>query len=96
MITFMSTRLILTLSLSAGLVGGVVSHYISPQLVQAQGQPAVPREIRAQSFVLIDAQGAAVALFGFDPKGQPIIKLLDERGRTVWSTIPSVRPPSGP
>jgi hypothetical protein len=36
--------------LGRGLLGGMLSHYLSPQVVQAQSQ--VPKELRAGSFVL--------------------------------------------
>jgi hypothetical protein len=46
--------------------------------------------------VLVNAQGQAFGLFGFDPKGNAIIKILDERGRTLWNTPPGPRPPIFP
>jgi hypothetical protein len=51
----MNRKLNLGLSIAAGLLGGFLSHYISPMPVHAQTQAAPPKEIRAQSFVLVDA-----------------------------------------
>jgi len=45
-----------------------------------------PREIRAQSFVLVNKQGTPLGLMGFDSAGVAVITLLDENMRTVWST----------
>ena len=45
----------IVLSFAAGLLGGAISHYLSPQLVHAQSR--APKEIRAENFVLVNAQG---------------------------------------
>jgi hypothetical protein len=74
------------LALAAGLLGGLISRYINPIPAYAQAQSA-PKEIRAQSFVLVNELGAPFGLLGFDPSGVPIIKLVDVRGRTIWSTV---------
>jgi hypothetical protein len=83
----MNRKINLILALAAGLLGGLISRYINPIPAYAQTQSA-PKAIRAQSFVLVDEQGTAFGLLGFTPKGVPVIKLLDERGRTIWSTAP--------
>jgi hypothetical protein len=91
----MNRNLNLVLALAAGLLGGLISRYISPVAVLAQTQTPVPREIRSQSFVLVNAQGVAMGLMGFDPQGRPVMKLVDERGRTIWSAGQTlVLPPS--
>jgi hypothetical protein len=76
------------LALSAGLMGGLFARYIGPDAVHAQAQTPAPKEIRAQSFVLVNDQGVAFGLMGFDPQGHPIIKLVGESGHTIWSTGP--------
>lgn len=84
--------LTLTLALMAGFLGGALSHSIWPQPVQAQ--PQTPKEIRARSFVLEDANGRTLGTFSIEmPRaGNPIrraagtIRLFDERGREVWRT----------
>jgi len=86
----MNQKLMLTLAVLAGFVGGVLSQYISPALVHAQAQS--PKEIRAQSFVLVNENDRVFGLIGLDPQGQPIIKLKDQRGRIVWSSAPGYGP----
>jgi hypothetical protein len=84
----------LILALAAGLFGGLLSRYLAPIPVHAQAQAPAPKEIRAQSFILVNEQGVPFGLLGFDLKGLPIIKLVDERGRTTWSTESGLRLPS--
>lgn len=91
----MNTRLILTISLLSGLVGGLVSHYAFPVTAFAQQAPApaapVPNETRAQSFVIVDAQnnviGTITASNRFvqtSPGQEPTIVILDRFRREVW------------
>jgi hypothetical protein len=84
--SFMNHKLNLILALAAGLLGGLISRYLVPTPVHAQTQTAAPKELRAQSFVLVNERGTSLGLFGFDPKGVPIIKFVDEHGSTIWST----------
>lgn len=92
----MNSRLMITVAIAAGLAGGLLSRFVVPTSAQAQtqAQTGAPNEIRAQSFVLVDQKGTAYGLLGFGPQGQPIIKLLDARGQTLWSTEPGLRLPS--
>ena len=84
--------LYLTLALAASLAGGLMSHYIWPPAVQAQPRPETPREIRAQSFILEDANGKTLGIFSPETQrgGTPgrglsgSIRLFDERGREIW------------
>lgn len=83
--------LTLTLAVLAGFLGGVLSHSVWPQPVQAQ--PQTPKEIRAQSFVLEDSNGKTLGTFSIDmPRTGSVrraagtIRLFDERGREVWRT----------
>jgi len=79
------------MAMAAGLLGGLASRYISPSEVFAQSQKAPPKEIQAQNFVLVNSQGNPMGLFGFNPQGKPIIKLVDEHGMTIWtSEVPLV------
>ena len=73
----------LALSLATGLLGGLISHYISPQLVHAQSQP--PTEIKAQSFSLVNPDGVTLGTFSFDAQGRPRIVLKDQAGHPVWT-----------
>ena len=92
----MNRKLNLILALAAGLLGGLLSRYVAPMPVHAQAQTAAPKEIRAQSFVLVNAQGVALGLMGFDPQGRPVIKLVDERGRTLFSAGQTIVLPQAP
>jgi hypothetical protein len=84
---------IIAVAFAAGLCGGMLSRYISPASVQAQTQ--APKEVRAQSFVVVNGSGTAFGLFGLDPDGNPVLKLIDEKGKPVWTAPPPplVRPP---
>jgi hypothetical protein len=53
----MTAKLTATLCLAAGLLGGIASRYISPDLTHAQAQTPVAKEIRAQAFILEDESG---------------------------------------
>jgi hypothetical protein len=77
----MTTPKVIAVSLSAGVLGGLLAAgVVSP--IQAQQRP--PAEIRSQSFVLVNPAGNVAGRFGFDSNGNPEIKLLDERGREIW------------
>lgn len=87
----LNPRLTLTLSLAAGLLGGLFSRYVNPATAEAQ-TPA-PTEIRAQKFTLVDQNGTVRGMFAIadDPMrkgGYPVIQLFDLGGREVWSTSP--------
>jgi hypothetical protein len=86
----LNTRLVLPLSLAAGLLGGLFSRYVNPTTVHAQ---TAPIEIRAQKFTLVDKNGTVRGVFAVadDPTqkgGHPLIRLFDIGGREVWSTSP--------
>ena len=91
------------LALAAGLLGGQLTHYIAPLAAFAQVQvppspaPGVPnnrpitKEIRAQSFTLVDQADHTVGTFmGInaalaDSKVRARIVLRDSYGREIWS-----------
>ncbi|HXI39117.1 MAG TPA: hypothetical protein VNH83_04020 [Bryobacteraceae bacterium] len=60
-----------TLALAAGLLGGMFSRYLTPTPVFAQVQASAPKEIRAQSFFLVNKQGTPLGRIGFDSDGLP-------------------------
>lgn len=89
----MNPKWTLTLALAAGFLGGTLSS-LSVISVHAQTPNAVPKEIRAQSFVLVNDQGVALGTFtSFTPQGPPglnppstgRIRLFDTSGHEVWS-----------
>jgi hypothetical protein len=69
------------LSLAAGLLGGAISHHLSPGLVHAQSQ--APKELRAESFILVNEKGIVLGALSGEG-GRPSLKLFDERGREIW------------
>ena len=73
----------LTLSLAAGLLGGILSHYAIPASVQAQSETPIPKEVRAQRFVLMNEKGEVGGVIGFDKDGKPAIALYSD-GRQMW------------
>lgn len=81
----MNRHLNLGLSLAAGLLGGFLSHYVSPALVHAQTKAAPPQEITAQKFVLVNDAGLPAGVFGIEKDGSASIQLMDKDGRVVWS-----------
>jgi hypothetical protein len=88
----MNRKMNFTLALLAGLLGGVLSRYLIPTPVFAQAQAPAPREIRAQSFVLVNKEGTPLGLMAVDSNGMPVITLLDENRRTIWSTKATMLP----
>ena len=78
----MNTKLSVTLSLAAGLAGGILSRYVAPDLVHAQAQ-SVPREIAARTFVLTDASGNRLGALTVSQNGRPSISLT-YHGKTVF------------
>jgi hypothetical protein len=86
----MNRTMNVTLALAAGLLGGLISRYLAPAPVFAQAPAPASREVRAQSFILVNKQGKPLGRIGFDSDGLPVITLVDEEGRTLWSTKASL------
>ena len=90
----MNKILTVTLALVAGLVGGLLTHYIVPPVALAQNQAPITKEIRAQSFTLVDPSDHTVGTFSYEPAPDPFavrpmtpprIVLRDSVGRELWS-----------
>jgi hypothetical protein len=86
-------------ALAAGLIGGVFSHCLWPQPVQAQTQiaQATPtRQIRAQTFALVDAKGVTMSVFAVGkpvrPNDAPTIVLYNSLGHEIWQAGGTIRP----
>jgi hypothetical protein len=91
----MNAKLSVTIALLAGLLGGLLTRYIAPPAAFAQNQAPIVKEIRAQSFTLVDETGGALGTF----KAEPVhsfpnpaftapaarIVLRDSTGREIWS-----------
>jgi hypothetical protein len=82
----MSTKTTIALALTAGFIGGIVSQRIAPPSAYAQAQAPIPREIRAESFVIVDENGSPRGAFGIDRRdGSPNIEILtDTKGHLAW------------
>ena len=76
----MSTKTTIFLAIAAGFLGGIASQHISPPMVHAQAQPLIPKEIRAESFVIVDENGIPRGAFGIDKKGFPTVEATDAKG----------------
>jgi hypothetical protein len=59
------------LAFAAGLLGGIASRYVTPEMVHAD---SIPREVRAKSFVLVNEQGTLLGTFT-EEAGRPSLKL---------------------
>jgi hypothetical protein len=79
----MSSKTTLALALAAGFIGGIASQHILPPLVFAQAPTVLPKELRAQNFVLTDENGTARGAFGFDKKGEAGIEIINQ-GHVYW------------
>jgi len=58
----------IVLSFAAGLLGGAISYYVSPQLVHAESQ--APKELRAQSFILVNEKGTILGTLSDEGGGR--------------------------
>jgi hypothetical protein len=77
----MSGKFTILLAFAAGITGGLASRY-STASVYAQ-PPAVPQEIRAHEFVLVDEAGAVRGAFGVETNGAPEIEVSDSKGHVM-------------
>jgi hypothetical protein len=91
----MNRKFTVGLALAAGLAGGLLSRYISPSSALAQTQP--PREIRAESFVLVDANDNVIGTFRASvPVPKPgglkrTVVLMDANNQEIWRAGVSVK-----
>lgn len=74
------------LSVACGLLGGILSHYAWTLPVHAQTVASTPKEVRSQSFVLVDAKDHVQGVFSVDEpqSGPAIIRLVDRNGHEIW------------
>jgi hypothetical protein len=68
----MNNKLVIAFALVAGLVGGLLSHYVAPPAAFAQNQAPVTKEIRAESFTLVDSSNRTIGTFTSDADGPPV------------------------
>jgi hypothetical protein len=92
----MNKTLTVALAMGGGFLGGLLTRYIAPPLTFAQNQAPVTKEIRAQSFTLVDSSDQTLGVFTTEPVlravnpyvGGPApgrIVLRDSKGREIWS-----------
>jgi hypothetical protein len=65
----MNNKLVIAVALVAGLVGGLLSRYAAPPSAFAQNQAPVTKEVRAESFTLVDSTDRTVGTFTAEPEG---------------------------
>jgi hypothetical protein len=82
----------LALALCAGLMGGLFSRYIVPEAVHAQSQTPALKEVRAQSFVLVDENGLPRGIFAIERTGFSTLEAAAEDGPVYTLTRQSYRP----
>ena len=70
------------LALAAGLIGGLLSHYLTLPSALAQTPAPDPVEIRAQRYSFVDERGRALGSLALQ---QGRIVLRDASGREIWS-----------
>ena len=63
----MSQKSHLIFAFVAGMVGSAIMHYVAPTLVFAQDQTPVAKEVRAQSFALVDPSNNVIGIFSSEP-----------------------------
>ncbi len=89
----MNTRLTVTVSLLAGLLGGLVTRYVTPSVVLAQDKAPITREVRAQSFTLVDSSDHAIGTFAAEPLAGTVTVLVDPDSPSNGQSAPRmVRP----
>lgn len=97
----MTKSVTIVLALAAGLAGGMLSRFVAPPAAHAQQQQPPAKEVRAQSFVLVDSADNIVGTFTYEqrqyhaftgpfgsqivPAGPARIVLKDAGGREIWS-----------
>ncbi len=63
----MNTRLTIASALLAGVLGGLLTRYITPPVAFAQDKPPVTNNIRARSFTIIDSSDQTIGTFTAEP-----------------------------
>jgi hypothetical protein len=97
----MNNKFVIPAAILAGLTGGMLTRFVAPAPVFAQAPaqvlpgpvpvpalPAVTKEIRAESFTLVDHFGNVAGTFAAESTGirRPArIVLRDSQGHEIWS-----------
>jgi hypothetical protein len=64
---YMNKMLTVAAALAAGPLGGPLTRYIAPPATFAQNQAPITKEIRAQSFALVDSSDHTLGVFRAEP-----------------------------
>ncbi len=83
----MNRTITLLLVLAMGFLGGLLSPLVISTPVHAQGTRGDAKEIRAQSFTLVDGDNRVVGTFkpSVELQGKKMdVVLLDQNGREIW------------
>ena len=59
----MNNKLTVAIALVTGLLGGILTRYAAPPTAFAQATAPAPKEVRAQSFTLVDSANRTVGTF---------------------------------
>jgi hypothetical protein len=92
----MNKAFTVALALGSGLLGGVLTRYIAPPASFAQDRAPITKEIRAQSFTLVDSSDHTLGVFTTEPVFRSVnpyvggpapvrIVLRDSKGHEIWS-----------
>jgi hypothetical protein len=81
----------IVIALVAGLLGGMATRYISPSTAFAQSQTPATKDVRAQSFVLVDQSDQTVGTFTTEPVPGTVTKILRVPGPDGQQNAPIVQ-----
>jgi hypothetical protein len=84
-------KLVIAIALVAGFVGGSLSRYVAPPSAFAQNQAQVTKEVRAQSFTLVDPSDRAIGTFTAEPDVSGIQPFF-QPGPSSRLNTPQLRP----
>jgi hypothetical protein len=88
--------LLAAVAMAAGFLGGAISGGLGTAFAQDRSQNGRPREITAERFVVVDANGTTRAELGLDAQGRIDLTLYNQRRRVVWSAPTRGIAPVGP
>ncbi len=88
----MNKTLTVVPAIAAGFLGGIVTRYVAPPAAFAQTQAPATKEVRAESFALVDSSDHTVATFTVESGAGSAsnshsrrVVLRDAHGHTIWS-----------
>lgn len=76
------------LAATTGLLAGVVGSRLTPVYAQESSVEI----LHSKDFVLLDGSGHKRGEWKMDSSGQPVLRLFDAQGRTIWDTTGTPRP----